>query len=79
MAVYLGFGSILGKETASWLCILAAAPMAAAGFFNYNGLNFEQFVWAFVKSELLCAGPRKFVSENIYYSLLRRKGDTDFD
>ena len=37
----------IGKETASWVCIVAAAPLAAAGFFRYNGLTFEQFVWAF--------------------------------
>lgn len=36
----------IGKETASWVCIVAAAPLAAAGFFRYNGLTFERFVWA---------------------------------
>ena len=34
----------IGKETASWVCIVAAAPLAAAGFFRYNGLTFERFV-----------------------------------
>lgn len=63
MAVYLLLGPALGKETASWVCILAAAPVAVAGFFHYNGLTLEQFVWAFLKSELLCAGERRFVSE----------------
>lgn len=78
-ALYLGLGQFIGRETASWVCILAAAPAAAAGFFSYNGLTLEQFVWAFVKSELLCAGGRVFVSENIYYSMLDRKGAADFD
>ena len=63
VAVYLGLGPILGQETASWLCVLAAAPMAVAGFFSYNGLTLEQFAWTFLKSELLCAGGRRFVSE----------------
>ena len=50
MAAYLLLGPALGKETASWVCILAAAPVAVAGFFSYNGLTLEQFVWAFIKS-----------------------------
>ena len=75
VGVYLGLGPVLGKETASWLCILSAAPIAAAGFFNYNGMALEQFVWAFVKSEIICSGQRRFVSTNIYYELLKQKGD----
>lgn len=77
--VYLGLGPVIGKETASWVCILAAGPVAAAGFFSYNGLTLEQFLWAFVKSELLCAGGRVFAAENLYYAMLDRKGERDFD
>lgn len=79
VGVYLLLGPMLGKETASWVCILAAAPVAVAGFFHYNGLTLEQFVWAFIKSEFLCAGERRFMSENFYYSLFHRKGRDDFD
>ena len=79
MAAYLLLGPALGKEPASWVCILAAAPVAVAGFFSYNGLTLEQFVWAFIKSELLFSGERRFVSENFYYSLFHRKGRDDFD
>lgn len=77
--VYLGLGHIIGKETASWVCILCAGPVAAAGFFSYNGLTLEQFLWACVKSELLCAGGRVFAAENFYYAMLDRKGACDFD
>lgn len=42
--IYLWAKPLLGQETASWLCILAAAPIAAAGFFSYDGLPFEKFV-----------------------------------
>lgn len=77
--IYLGLSAAIGKETASWACILAAAPVAVAGFFSYNGMTLEQFLWAFVKSELLCAGGRRFVSQNFYYGLLGRKEDADFD
>lgn len=79
VSVYLGVNTAVGKETASWLCILAAAPVAVAGFFSYNGMTLEQFLWAFVKSEFLCAGERRFVSENFYYTLLNRKEADDFD
>ena len=77
--VYLFLGSAIGKETASWVCILAAAPVAVAGFFNYNGMTLEQFIWAFVKSEILCAEGRRFVSRNFYSALLGRKEAADFD
>ena len=79
VAVYLSLGETIGKETASWACILAAAPMAAAGFFTYNGLTLEQFAWAFLNSEILCAGNRVFKAENIYYKALGRKEREDFD
>lgn len=79
VGVYLGLGPVIGKETASWLCILAAAPVALAGFFNYNGMTLEQFAWAFLKSEFLCAGERRFISKNSYYEMLKRKGAEDFD
>lgn len=79
VAVYLGLGETIGKETASWACILSAAPMAAAGFFTYNGLTLEQFAWVFLKSEVLCAGNRVFKAENIYYKALGRKEREDFD
>ena len=67
VVVYLALGPILGKETASWVCILAAAPFAVAGFFQYNGL-------AVLKSQVLYAGPRVFRAENLYCAALSRKG-----
>ena len=79
VGIYLGLGPVIGKETASWLCILAAAPIALAGFFTYNGMTLEQFAWAFLKSEFLCAGERRFISKNFYYEMLKRKGAEDFD
>ena len=74
VAVYLALGPVLGKETASWVCILSAAPFAVAGFFHYNGLTFGQFLWAVLKSQVLCAAPRVFRAENIYCAALSQKG-----
>ena len=77
--VYLLLGGVIGKETASWLCIVLAAPAAMAGFFSYNGMSFEQFLWAVVKTEYLCAGGRKYISDSAYYRCFNRKGRGAFD
>lgn len=71
--LYLLLNYLIGKETASWLCILAAAPFAVAGFFSYNGMKLEQFLWVVLKSELLCAGYRPFVAENFHYKAMAHK------
>ena len=71
--IYLLLGNTIGKETASWVCILAAAPFAIAGFFTYNGMTLEQFVWVFLKSEILCAGNRPFIAENFHFKAMSRK------
>ena len=67
VGIYFGLRNVLDKETVSWLCIVCAAPLAAAGFFKYNGLNFELFVVAYVYSEFLCSGVRTYQSENYLY------------
>ena len=77
--VYLLLGPVVGKETASWLCIVLAAPAAMAGFFTYNGMTFEQFLWAVIKTEFLYAGDRKYIGENLLYNCFNRKGRGDFD
>lgn len=79
VGVYFLLKPIAGPETASWACIVAAIPVAVTGFFQYNGLTFEQFAWAYIKSQFLCAGPRTFQSENLYCSALNKKGAHDYD
>ena len=73
VAVYLALGPVLGKETASWVCILSAAPFAVAGFFHYNGLTLEQFLWAWCKTNFLLAGRRLWHSENYLYALWEKE------
>ena len=53
-------------ETLSWVCILGAAPFAALGFIKYNGMTAEEFVIAFIKSEILMPRHLTFNSQNIY-------------
>lgn len=72
MAVLLYFimKPYFGLETLSWLCILGASPFAALGFVTYNGLTAEQFVWAWIKSELLIPREIKFESNNVYWEAM---------
>ena len=71
VGIYFLFGSVLGKEITSWLCMVWAVPLAAAGFFNYNGMTFEKFIWAVFKTKVLCAGRRLYRSENEIARLLK--------
>ena len=50
VGIYFLTKNLIGKETTSWLCMVAAAPVAAMGFFKYNGLTAEKLVWAFLKT-----------------------------
>ena len=73
VGVYFSLKGLPGQETASWLCSLSASPVAAAGFFRDNGLTFERFAWAFLKSQFLCAGPRVYRAENLYLQAMPDK------
>ena len=53
VGLYFALRGVLDRETLGWLCIVGAAPMAAAGFFHYNGLTLEQFLWAWCKTNFL--------------------------
>ncbi len=44
VALYFALSQVLDRETVSWVCIVRAAPVAAAGFFQYNGLTLSNFV-----------------------------------
>ena len=79
VGLYFGLKDVLDRETVSWLCIVGAAPVAAAGFFHYNGMTLEQFLWAFIKSEFLLAGKRVWRAENYYRQAMMRKGEHDLD
>ena len=75
VGIYFGLKNYIDKETVSWLCIVTAAPIAVAGFFNYNGMNFEEFIGAWFRSEFLAAGVRKFESTNYLYEIVKEELD----
>ena len=52
IVLYFALKPHVGTETVSWMCILGAAPFAAMGFISYNGMTAEQFVWAWLRSEI---------------------------
>lgn len=76
VVLYFVFRPYFGIETLSWLCILGAAPFAAIGFIKYNGMNAEEFIVAYIRSEFLTPKELTFKPTNFYYELLKdRIGD----
>lgn len=70
VGVYFGLRPVLGTGEIGWVCVLAAFPFALGGFFQYNGMTLEQFLLAFVRTELLCPKRLVFKSENLYAKAL---------
>lgn len=70
VVIYFILKGHFGVETISWACILGAIPFASLGFIKYNGMNAEEFVVAWLKSEILMPSYLLFVSENYYEKLL---------
>ena len=78
--LYFVFKPYFGIETLSWMCILGAAPFAAIGFVKYNGMNAEEFILAYIRSEFLTPKELTFKPTNYYYELLKDKiGDDKKD
>ena len=71
VGLYFLLKPYVGTETVSWVCILGAAPFAALGFVKYNGMTAEQFVLAWLRSEMLEPKQIKFEPVNIYYEALK--------
>ena len=70
VGVYFGLRNIVGSGEIGWICVLAAFPFAMGGFFTYNGMTFEKFLLALIRSELLYPKKLVFRSENLYAKAL---------
>lgn len=70
-AANFGLRMIVGKETASVLCLLLAALPAAIGFMSYQGLNFEQFAMAWLRTNFRHAGWYVYRAVSLYDILHR--------
>ena len=55
------------------VCMFRFGGGAAAGFFQYNGLTLEQFLWAWLRSEVIMAGKRVWKAENYYEEAMKRE------
>lgn len=66
IAAYFLLRGAVGDEIIGVVSILAAFPFALCGFFHYNGMTFERFILAFIRSELLYPKRLVFHSENLY-------------
>lgn len=71
VGLYFLLRPYVGTETVSWMCILGAAPFAAIGFIKYHGMNAEQFICAWIKSEFMIPKKLIFQLENYYYEAVK--------
>lgn len=71
--LYFVLRNFLGIETLSWLCILGAVPFALFGFVKYNGMYAEEFIVAWIKSEILMPSVLLFKPDNIYDELIKNE------
>ena len=71
VGLYFICSPFLNKEIVSWICILGAIPFAGLGFFKYNGMNLENFIKSWLKSEILVPKDLKYKVENIYYEMTK--------
>lgn len=63
----------LGDDIASWVCILVGVPSIAFGFFQKNGMVFEKYICAILKSSVLLPTQRKYRSENFFEELEKKE------
>lgn len=71
VGLYFILRPYFGVETLSWMCILGAAPFAMLGFVTYHGMTAEQFIWAWLRSEVLEPRELRFEASTLYYDLLK--------
>ena len=71
VGLYFLLRPYFGVETLSWVCILGASPFAMLGFITYHGMTAEQFIWAWLRSEVLEPRELHFEASTLYYDLLK--------
>lgn len=72
LTTYFWLEPEVGTERVSWICILCSAPFAFLGFFRYHGLSAEQFIRAWIRSEVLGQRRLLFLPESIFTEALDR-------
>lgn len=57
---------IIGSDAASWVVIFVAMPLFLIGYFNYNGMTFEQFIKSVIQQEFVYPQKRKYITLNMF-------------
>ena len=65
VGLFFLFRGRFGMETTSWMCMIGASPFAVMGFVRYNGMTAEQFIWAWMKSEIMMPKRLLFLKNTI--------------
>lgn len=60
---------MIGPDAASWVVILIAIPLFMIGYFNYNGMTFEQFIKSVIQFEVIYPQKRKYKTQNMFEML----------
>ena len=79
VALYFSLNGVINREILSWICILGACPFIALGFVKYNGLNFEDFIISFLKTEFLVSKQLVFKPINFYELLIKERKEEKND
>ena len=72
VGLYFLLSPYFGLETLSWMVILAAAPFAVMGFVSYHGMSAEQFLIAWIRSELIEPRQLSVQINNLYYEAMKK-------
>lgn len=64
--LYVWGRKYLGDDVVSWIVIAVAIPVGGFGFIKVNGMTFEKFVMAVVKTLVILPQRRKFKSINFF-------------
>lgn len=68
--IYFLLRPYIGDDLTAWLIIIIAVPFFLVGFFQYNGMPFEQFALCIIRFQLLTPQKRKYKTENLYDVLI---------
>ena len=71
LLLYFLLKPFFGIETLSWVCILGAVPFAVLGFVKYNGMTAEQFIMAWIRTNILLPSHLHFKSTTYYFELFK--------
>ena len=66
---YIYGRKFLNEELISWIVLILAIPMALIGFFKYNNMNFESFILAFLRSEVIYPKKRIYETDNVFENI----------